>query len=184
MGASYGIMQMREGSLILNRHMGVSVTGEQVMQEQYIFRVHENNQIIEQSQMTSNRVYYFTPMHYGVYTISVDIYNGKNKVHTAQTGILDFVEDFVLIKETALEKKQDELIVHVETALQLPKEYYAYYLKRDGVVVERIYYTRNPSWHFKIKESGEYCVQVFVRLIKNTGIEDKVITHTCKVISS
>ncbi|MGL4345855.1 MAG: hypothetical protein ACRCTE_11705 [Cellulosilyticaceae bacterium] len=158
------------------------MTGVEGTQYRYIFKVYENNKMIEQSQMLQAMVYYFKPLHYAAYTISVDIYQGNNKVHTAQSSILDFVEDFVLIKGVTLEEVQEELVVKVQTELNLPKEYYAYYLKRNGVVVERVYYTQNPTWRFKMTENGEYCVQVFVRLIKNNGVEDKVITHTHKVI--
>lgn len=170
--------QIAEGSLILGKPMEVAIEMEDGNQYEYHFKIYENNILRETSNRTKASKYHFYPDQYISYVAEVDIYEKDRIIHTLKGLKLDFMEDFVLIKDTWIAYEKEEIVVKVATELNLEKEYYAYYLKKNQVVIEKKFYSKEREWHFKPQGSGNYCVQVFVRHIKNNGIEDKVITHT------
>lgn len=178
MGEKFALKQISEGSLLFNQAFGVDISWLSRQHYKFIYKMYEDGILQETTQLTPSNIYYYKPKKYGIYKIIVEVYEEDKKIETLIIPILDFHEDFVLIKETSIQYENGEIFVEARTELNLPKEYYAFYLKRNNNVVEKIFYTKQPWWRFRIEEIGEYSVQVFVRLIKNSGVEDKVITHT------
>lgn len=180
MAKNFFVKQIQEGSLIFNNPFGVEIFGdlEDLYKLSYEYRVYENGNLIYKSEIIKEKTFYFNPKEYKTYKLSVNIYENNKRISYIYSPILDFIEDFVSIKETELIKDGENLIVKIDSNLDLPKEYYAYYLKKDGVPIEKIFYIKEKQYIFKISGPGKYSVRVFARLIKNNGKEDKVILDT------
>ncbi|MGL5676126.1 MAG: hypothetical protein ACRDDX_06920 [Cellulosilyticaceae bacterium] len=175
------LVQNWEGSLIVDRAMGIAVVGGNQSKYSYIFKIFEGNTLQIKTSITQNPQYYFKPTSYATYTVEAEIYERGKLIKELKGLTLDFIEDFAAIKQTAFVQEGQELVVRVETEFGLPKETFAYYLKKDNEMIEKTSYTANPWWRFKIRGEGSYSVQVFVRFIKNSGIGDLVSTNTKEI---
>lgn len=172
------IVQIQEGSRVFEKDFGVEVKCSTLKNYTYRFHIYRNGVVEEVKEMQPENTCFFMPKAYGDYRIMVEVFEEGKKILFKSSGILDFIEDLIKCNDVRLMRQNNELIVQVDSELELTKEYYAYYLQKDGDVIAKQMYTKENPYHFKVEEPGEYKVKVYMRLIKNSLEKHQVVMES------
>lgn len=184
----FAIKQIQEGSIIFNKEFGVEICGNEGNSNyEFIFKIYCNDELVEEyTKKTKTNKFYFSPIckdDYKSYKVCAQIYVNENKIDELYTNTLDYIEDFISIKEVKLELKENKLIAKVESNLNLQKEEYAYYLDKDNSdAISITWYSKESEHVFPLFGKGNYSVRVFCRIVKNNGYTDSKIIRTNTVI--
>ncbi len=178
----FKFIQEKEGSILFKKPFYIAIEHDYDEKFSYEFSIYMNNKLKLHSERSFLNQFNFLVTEYANYTANINIYKDNKIISSINSPVLDLIEDFVSINKVELIKENNNLIARIESNLNLSKEYYAYYLIKEGVAIEKVFYTKNKEHTFKNLPSGEYYVRVFTRLIKNCGYEDKVILSTNTII--
>ncbi|AUN14735.1 Uncharacterised protein [[Clostridium] sordellii] len=181
MNKDLNILQVSQGSLIFSKPFTVSILPEN-KNFTYQYIVYKNDCILSTSQTSLNSTFSFYPEEYSNFKISALVFKDSIHIATLDSNSLDFIEDFVYIDKLDIVKTNSDITINVLCSISPIKQHFAYYLKKDNIAIEKIWYKKSNTHTFYNLSPGSYSIVVYSRLIKNNNYEDLVILETEKII--
>ncbi|CEK29593.1 hypothetical protein JGS6364_02391 [[Clostridium] sordellii] len=181
MNKDLNILQILQGSLFFNKPFTVSILPKN-KNYTYQYIVYKKGSILSTSSISSNSTFSFYPNEYSNFKISALVFKDSVHIATLDSNILDFIEDFVYIDSLDVIKTNSDITIKALCPIKPHKQHFAYYLKKDNIVIEKIWYKQSNTHTFYNLSPGLYSIVVYSRLIKNNNYEDLVILETEKII--
>lgn len=183
------INQVVESNLIYDKPFEILIEYDGDKDLEFSYYILENDSIIKKIPYSKNNRLVYLPTSYNPHKVTGFIKTSSGEIMWKNSDILDNEEDTLAIKNIDALLTNTTISVEINTVLNLSKEYYAFYLIKDSNIIEKIWYKKDNKHVFNIDDSikSKYEIQVFVRIIKNTGKQvmvSKIVTPINIIVDS